>query len=105
MVIWSDPAKADLRSIHDFIARDSRHYARKVARDIVAKADLLDELPRVGRVVPELNDEAIRELSLYSYRILYEIKGPEIFVLAAIHKRRNIQPEMIERYGNKQPRE
>jgi plasmid stabilization system protein ParE len=39
MVIWSDPAKADLRSIHDFIARDSRHYAKKVAQDIVVKTD------------------------------------------------------------------
>jgi toxin ParE1/3/4 len=35
MVIWSDPAKVDLRSIHDFIAHDSRHYAKKVTQDIV----------------------------------------------------------------------
>lgn len=66
MVIWSDPAKADLRSIHDFIAHVSPHYAKKVTQDIVAKTDTLGELPRVGRVVPELGSEAIRELSLYS---------------------------------------
>jgi hypothetical protein len=30
MVIWSEPAKAGLRSIHDFIAHDSKHYAKKV---------------------------------------------------------------------------
>ena len=30
MVIWTEPAKADLRSIHDFIAHDSKHYAKKV---------------------------------------------------------------------------
>lgn len=30
MVIWSDPAKADLRCIHDFIAHDSHYYAKKV---------------------------------------------------------------------------
>jgi len=34
MVIWSEPAKADLRSIHDFIAHDSQHYAKKVTQDI-----------------------------------------------------------------------
>ena len=97
MVIWSDPARADLRSIHDFIAHDSKHYARKVAQDIAAKTDILDELPRMGKVVPELDNEAIRELSLYSYRILYEIREPDVVVLAVIHKRRDLQPGMVER--------
>ena len=97
MVIWSDPAKADLRSIHDFIAHDSRHYAKKVVQDIAVKTEVLDELSRMGRVVPELGNETIRELSLYSYRILYEIKNQDVFVLAVIHKRRDLQPEIIER--------
>lgn len=34
VVIWSQPVSADLRSIHDFIARDSRFYAKKVVQDI-----------------------------------------------------------------------
>lgn len=71
-------------------------YAKKVIQDIVAKTDGLDELPRMGKMVPELGNEAIRELSLYSYRIMYEIKAPDVIVLAVIHKRRDFQPEMIE---------
>lgn len=51
----------------------------------------------MGKVVPELGNEAIRELALYSYRILYEIKTPDIVLLALIHKRRDFQPDMIER--------
>ncbi len=39
----------------------------------------------------------MRELSLYSYRILYEIKDHGVFVLAVIHKRQDLQPEMIGR--------
>ena len=97
MVIWSEPAKADLRSIHDFIAHDSKHYAKKVTQDIAARTEVLDEVPRMGKVVPELGQEDIRELSLYSYRILYEIKAPDIIVLAVIHKRRDLQAEMVER--------
>ncbi len=97
MVIWSEPAKADLRSIYGFIAHDSKHYAKKVAQDIAAKTDVLDELPRMGKVVPELGNEDIRELSLYSYRILYEIKAPGIVVLAVVHKRRDFQAQMVER--------
>ncbi len=90
-MIWSEPAKADLRSIHDFIAHDSQHYAKKVAQDIREKTDVLDGLPKVGKKVPELNNDAVRELSLYSYRIIYEIKSQGIFVLAVVHKRRDLK--------------
>ncbi len=97
MVRWSDHAKQDLRQIHDFIARDSVHYAKKVAQDLVEKTRVLDELPRIGRVVPEIGAENVRELSLYSYRILYEISGTEVHVLTVVHKRRNWMPNEIER--------
>jgi plasmid stabilization system protein ParE len=96
-VIWSEPAKADLKSIHQFIAHDSKPYAKKVIQDLVAKTDVLDELPRIGKVVPELGSEEIRELSLYSYRIVYEIKEPDIFVLGVIHRRRDLQAEEVHR--------
>lgn len=97
MVIWSQPAKADLRSIHDFIAHDSTHYAKKVVQDIREKTDILEQLPKLGRKVAELDDEQIRELSLYSYRIIYEIKDKGIFVLAVAHKRRDLKADDIER--------
>ena len=64
---------------------------------MVRKTFLLDELPRMGRKVPELDNEALRELSLYSYRILYEIKTTHIDILAVIHKRRDLQAEEIPR--------
>ena len=97
MVIWSQPAKADLRSIHDFIAHDSPHYAKKVVQDIREKTDILERLPKVGRKVAELDDEQVRELALYSYRIIYEIKDKGVFVLAVAHKRRNLKADDIER--------
>ena len=97
MVIWSQPAKADLRAIHDYIATDSSYYAKKLTQDIVAKTDVLDELPRIGKVVPELGNEAIRELTEPPYRIIYEIAGENVFVLAVIHRRRELLPEMVER--------
>ena len=48
-------------------------------------------------MVTELNDETVRETSLYSNRILYKIKASHIDVLAVIHKRRDLQPEEIPR--------
>jgi plasmid stabilization system protein ParE len=40
----------------------------------------------------------VRELGLYSYRILYEIKSDNLIeVLAVIHKRQHLEPEDIPR--------
>lgn len=89
MVKWSAPAKRDLREIHRYIALDSKYYARKVVETIVDKADLLSHSTRIGRVVPEIEDSNIREIFVYSYRLIYEI-GPEgIEVLGVIHGRRD----------------
>lgn len=41
MVIWSIPAKEDLKKIYDYIARDSKYYACKVSQEIVEKSEKL----------------------------------------------------------------
>ncbi len=98
MVKWTAHAKDQLRHIHDYIAQDSPLYARRVSEELVRKTLDLDELPRKGHKVPELNEDAVRELALYSYRILYEIKPDNLIeVLAVIHKRRNLEAEVIPR--------
>mgnify|MGYP001787550251 CR=1 FL=1 len=98
MVKWTMHAKRQLRNIHDYIAQDSPLYARRVSEELVKKTIGLDELPRKGRMVLELNEEAVRELGLYSYRILYEIKSDDLIeVLAVIHKRRHVEVEDIPR--------
>lgn len=96
MVKWTEHALAQLRLIHDHIAQDSPLYARRVAEALVSKTIGLDELPRLGRKVPELNEDTVREIPLYAYRILYEIKPDNLIeVLAVIHKRRDLQPEEL----------
>ena len=75
MVKWTAHAKAQLRHIHDYITEDSPLYAKRVTAALVQRTVDLDQLPRKGKMVSELNEDAIRELPLYSYRILYEIKS------------------------------
>jgi hypothetical protein len=45
---------------------------KQVTQELVQKSMTLDALPRIGRVVP-LNEKTVREVSLYSYRIIYQI--------------------------------
>jgi len=46
------------------------------------------QFPFAGRVVPELNDENIREWFAYSYRVIYRIDEGMITVAAIVHGRR-----------------
>jgi len=98
MVKWTAHAKSQVRHIHDYIAQNSPLYARRVSEKLIKKTIGLDKLPRKGKKVPELNVDAVRELSLYSYRILYEIKSNNLIeVLAVIHKRQHLEAENIPR--------
>ena len=97
MVKWSIPAKNDLKQVHDYIAKDSKYYAQKVVQEIVAKTETLIDFPEIGRVVPEISDQGIRELIVYSYRLVYEISKTEIDILAIIHGRRDFNSAWDER--------
>jgi plasmid stabilization system protein ParE len=89
-LVWSEEALDDVDALADYIARDSVFYAQQVVDAILTLGDSLTTQPARGRVVPELNDPAIRELFVYSYRMLYEIREVEreIHLLAVLHGKR-----------------
>jgi toxin ParE1/3/4 len=95
MVKWSQRARADLKAIHDYIAKDSPRDAKRVAHEIRLKAETVIELPYSGRKIPEVNDEQLREVPSYSWRIIYQIRKGEIFVVTLVHKRRDLHPEEV----------
>jgi toxin ParE1/3/4 len=99
MVRWSAPARDDLKQIHDYIAKDSKYYARKVIQEIIAKTEKLIKHPEIGRIVPEVSNQNIRELIVYSYRLVYEISesGGNIEILAVIHGKRDFNAAWDER--------
>ena len=48
MVSWSLRARADLKAIHDYIAKDSPTHAKTVVRELVNRAHLNDQTPLGG---------------------------------------------------------
>jgi plasmid stabilization system protein ParE len=48
----------------------------KLSKEIVAKTETLTELPEIGRIVPEISDQNIKELIVYSYRCYLERLHP-----------------------------
>ncbi len=59
-VIWTDITIDDLKSIHEFISKDSKRYADRFTEKIIAKVSQLENFPKSGRVVPEFDSELIR---------------------------------------------
>jgi plasmid stabilization system protein ParE len=91
-VIWSPAALDDVDDIAAYIARDSAHYASAVVSKILAITRSIPEFPHLGRQVPEIGDVMIRERIVYSYRIIYQIAGSVITIVAVIHGRRLLDP-------------
>lgn len=71
-----------------YIARDSPHYAELTVERIVDSVERLKEFPRSGRVVPEVEREAYREVILGTYRIVYRLTDDSAEILTVVHAAR-----------------
>jgi len=80
LVTWTLPARDDLKASHNYIALDSKFYAKNTVRNIVQGALKLSEIPEIGRIVPERNEPDIREVFIYSYRSIYQILSDGIML-------------------------
>ncbi len=97
-IIWSKPAREDLQLIYQYIAHDSSQYAKQVIQDITEKVGVLVNLPKIGRKVPEINEENIREVGMYSYRIMYELINDTVYIHGIFHKRQHFKPEDLDNH-------
>ena len=93
-VVWSPQAIRDVESIRAFIAQDSTSYAGLVARRIVTAVERLHSFPESGRIVPERQDPAIREVIVTPYRIVYRLRGEVAEVVTVFRASREF-PEFI----------
>ena len=89
-VVWTLPARQDVKEIGEYIAQDSRWVAQSVVKRITSATRNLRLLPRMGRIVPELDDEDVRELIVFSYRIIYRASRKRVTVWAVIHGARQL---------------
>ena len=90
-VTWSPEAIEDLESISEYIERDSLFYAQSVVSRILEASRNIKEFPLIGRVLPEIGDENIRERFIYIYRLVYEISQQRILIVAVIHGKRLLE--------------
>lgn len=77
-----------MKAIHDYIAKNSPMNAKAVVREIIARAATLPENPRIGRRVPERDDPEIREVPARSWRVIYQLRANDVFIVTLVHRRR-----------------
>ena len=82
---WTYQARDDLKSIAEYISRDSIRYARLQVHRIRNRTGLLKRNPQAGREVPELKEPGIRELIEGNYRIIYKIVTKSRIDILTIH--------------------
>jgi toxin ParE1/3/4 len=92
-VRWTTSAIAHLVSIHEHIARDSPRFAARMVDRITTRTRQIETFPRSGQSVPEYRDQDIREVIEGPYRVIYEVCGEDVFVLAVIHGARLLPPQ------------
>jgi toxin ParE1/3/4 len=91
-VRWTNAALAHLVAIHEYIAHDSPRYAARMVDRITARTRQIGTFPPSGQSVPEYRDPDIREVIEGPYRVIYEVFGEDVRVLAVIHGARLLPP-------------
>ena len=72
-VALSSSARRDLRDIVRYISWNSPERAVAFGQFLVTSTKRLSEFTDMGRVVPEFDDQSIREIVVRSYRIIYRV--------------------------------
>jgi len=83
-IVWSPLARARLRQIRAYVARDKPEAAERLATRIVAMVEALRSHPRLGRVGAE---PGIRELVIGStpYIVLYRVQDQRVTISTIWH--------------------
>lgn len=91
---WSRIAQEDLLEILRFIALDKPGAARAWVARLQDRARKIPQNPRLGRVVPELEREDVREVIERGYRIVYRLVGEDVLIVTVFEGHR-LFPERV----------
>jgi toxin ParE1/3/4 len=90
-VIFSEQAKAGLREIALFIARDNKARARSFVRELQTKAREVGDMPRSFPLIPHYEHYGIRRRPYRDYLIFYRIEDDRISVFHILYSARDYE--------------
>ena len=95
-VVIAESALQDLEEILEYISIDSPNNATNFLNEIIQSISKLEHFKYLGRRVPSITDESVRELIFGYYRIVYILKNPRLIIVVAVHNTfRDFLPQNI----------
>jgi toxin ParE1/3/4 len=94
---WSLQASEEFENICEYIEIDSIFYAKLFAEKLLYAIQNLEKFPKIGRIVPEINQTNIRELIYKSYRIIYRFNMDYVDILSVFHGSRILNQDFLEK--------
>ena len=89
-IVWTELSVEDLREIFDYISKNSIKYAKITVDRIYERANQISTNPKSGRIVPEIDDESLRELIIGKYGLIYYIVNEyRVDILRVYHSARS----------------
>jgi toxin ParE1/3/4 len=89
MIVWEKRAKEDLQDIYDYIFLDSPQNAENVVSKLVVLSKSLSNMPYKYPKEPYFNDEKIRFIPKWNYKLIYEIGQTDITILSVFNTSQN----------------
>lgn len=96
-VVWTLEALDDLDAIGAFHERTSPSYAASLVERLYEAVVVLEDHPRFGRKVPEIEHDLVRELIVERYRVVYQLMRDRIEIVAVLHSRQDLVKKFRER--------
>jgi plasmid stabilization system protein ParE len=81
--------------LYRYISSENPEAARKVINDIYETGNKIKAFPAIGRIVPEIRRNNIREVFCFEYRIIYRIGSRRIFILTVRHMKQRSKKKDI----------
>ena len=94
-IIWSPLSLERVAEIADYIARDNLTAAEKWVDGIFRSVEPLKDLPKLGRIVPEIERDDFREIIKGNYRIIYRVEPEQVSILTVRHGKQILPLEEI----------
>ena len=96
-VVWTLEALDDLEAIGAFHERTSATYAASLVERLFESVIALETHSRLGRKVPEIDHDLVRELIVERYRVVYQLFRDRIEIVAVLHSRQDLVKKFRER--------
>ena len=88
---YSVPAIKDLEEIRNYIAEDSRLYAKRFIHNIRAKIAVLKKHPEIGKPLFTGRFDNLRQILFYAYRRVYQFKSDTVIIVTVHHQSRLLE--------------